>query len=121
MSSGFTIYWDAGVTSDIEYIYDTFRDDFDQVFVPDENKWVFYVHLLREKTIKYFWKVREMLKNGKCLKCGTEAQYEQFLEIHDSYNIDFHKEYKSLELMDYITVCPNCHKILHENMRNGKQ
>ena len=112
----YTLYWDAGLTTDINYIYETYG----HLFFPNDNKWRYYIHILRERSINDFKNVRKILKNNKCFNCGILPQCDNFLEIHDTKIINFDNEYIASKKDDYIALCPNCHKILHENIKTGK-
>ena len=112
----YTLYWDAGLTKDISFIY----ENYNRFFSTNINKWKYYIHILREESIKHKKKVRKMLNTAnKCINCGILPQTSNFLEIHDKFNINFNYEYVTPGIEDAIIVCPNCHKILHEDIING--
>lgn len=52
--------------------------------------------------------------NYHCFACGihkTEAKFKQWLEAHESYEIDFEK--KQYRLTEIIALCHSCHNYIH--------
>ena len=117
----FKLYWDAGVTKDIKNIHDKYYDNFLHSNKYDDNMWRYIIHISRENLIKYSKKARNMLINNTCTVCKISSNNENFLEIHDNYDIDFNGEYRHIDINDFIILCPNCHKILHNYIKLGKK
>jgi hypothetical protein len=52
--------------------------------------------------------------NYHCFACGihkTEARFKQWLEAHESYEVDFEK--KQYRLAEIIALCHSCHNYIH--------
>jgi predicted HNH restriction endonuclease len=81
----------------------------------------FYIHILREQSINYFWNKKLPKENSQCAACGLKSDYPYFLEIHDTVKIDFDSEYKPVNIKDFIVLCPSCHKKEHLELRDNSE
>ena len=87
------------------------------------NTWV---HQLREKWLMS-WKFinyrRIIYGKSKCMHCGLTVKpfreyYHDFLELHETVKIDFKTEYIKIVPENFVILCPNCHKLEHEKIKN---
>jgi hypothetical protein len=120
----YKLYWACSLNSDIKYLFSTFWYDFFENNVVNHydysHLWKYYVHLLRERCVKNYWHLKIPLNTKECRICGYKSDVPYFLEIHDTIDINFDKDYIPINKNDFIVVCPNCHKNIHLNMHNNK-
>lgn len=86
-----------------------------------DRYWGFYIHILREQQINYFWNKKLPKKNNHCNTCGVKSDYPYFLEIHDTVKMDFDSEYQPINIKDFIVLCPTCHKKKHLELRDNRK
>lgn len=117
----YTLYFDAGLNWSVNYIYRNCHHDFFSIYDVKECLWKYYIHLLREKEVRYSW-LRELPKKYKeCVKCGYKSEAPYFFELHDTIAIDFDNEFVRVNKNDFIVLCPNCHRSIHQRMKCEKQ
>jgi hypothetical protein len=117
----YTLYFDGGLNYSINYIYKNFHYDFFSIIDINKNLWRYYIHLLREKAVANYWRNRLPMKYKKCIQCGLKSEVPYFLEIHDNVAVDFAGEYIPVNINDFIVLCPNCHKSIHQKMKKGEK
>jgi len=111
------VLYDFGIIYDeYEYIKRTLLE-FNVSFLlskNEENNWRYFIHKLREEKI-YFRKNKKRII-GSCSKCGLKSETPFFLELHDTFDINFNQKYESFHIDKCILLCPTCHKQIHFEM-----
>jgi hypothetical protein len=122
--SPFVLYWAGAMHWELSFLQYRFSYDFfpssGPAFFVSDRYWGFYIHVLREQWINYFWNKKLPKENSQCAACGLKSDYPYFLKIHDNVKIDFDSEYKPVNIKDFIVLCPNCHKKEHLDLRDKK-
>jgi len=116
----YTLYFDGGLTPSIEYIFSEGKYDFCSIYDIKENLWKYFIHLLREAEAKNSWFREFHKKRSECVNCGYKSETPYFFELHDTITVDFDREYIPVNKNDFIILCPNCHKSIHQEMKRGK-
>ena len=111
----YTVYFDAGLSNSIFHVWQYFHYGFSGDIT--KRLWKYYIHLLRESRAKYRWKYKLPMQHKKCNSCGFKSEIPFFLEIHDTAEIDFEKEYIPIAENNFIVLCPNCHKLAHQDIK----
>lgn len=118
----YVLYWAGMLHWEWDYIKKRFPFNFPYGIEPTSDRYLrFYIHILREKSINYFWNKKLPKENNQCASCVLKSDYPYFLEIHDTFKIDFDSEYKPVNIKDFIVLCPNCHKMEHLELRDKKE
>jgi len=87
-----------------------------------ENYNQLYIHEQREKYATYHEKYSRLSKGvTKCSHCEvTHDEYLPytlpFFEFHEKNTPKISKKYQKIDYSNFIALCPNCHKITHEQM-----
>ncbi|MDX9883728.1 MAG: hypothetical protein RBS73_16825 [Prolixibacteraceae bacterium] len=119
----FVLYWAGAMHWELSFLQYRFSHDFNSGsglgFFLSDRYWRFYIHILREQWINYFWNKRLPKENSRCTACGLKSDYPYFLEIHDTVKIDFDDDYRPVDSKNFIVLCPNCHKKEHLQMRHN--
>jgi hypothetical protein len=92
----------------------------------DEGHYKYWIHQLREKWLtswKFINYKRIIYGKSKCEHCGLTTEpfreyYHDFLELHETVKIDFKTEYIKIVPENFVILCPNCHKMEHEKIKN---
>ena len=124
------LYFSYGLTEELDYLFHNNWWYFVPIGTPSptENHYKFWRHILRERHYGW-WDFRKYRKaiTGKdtCTVCGLKYKpflefKTDFFELHDTTIIDFENDYQKIKLENCIVVCPNCHKIEHEKIKNFK-
>lgn len=79
-----------------------------------DGDWKIKLHCLRERSL-HTMHYRKMIKKAKrCAVCGMLKPYlKNYFELHEKIEINFEKPYVPVAANNFITVCPNCHKMMH--------
>jgi len=120
----YVFYQASGLHWEYNYLHYRFSYDFCPSLGPGyfgDRYWAFYIHVLREQWVNYFWNKKLPKENNRCASCGLKSDYPYFLEIHDTVKIDFDSEYKPVNIKDFIVLCPSCHKKEHLALRDKKK
>lgn len=118
----YVLYWAGMLHWEWDYIKKRFPYNFPYGIEPTSDRYLrFYIHILREKSINYFWNKKLPKENNQCAACGLKSDYPYFLEIHDTVKIDFDSDYKPVNIKDFIVLCPSCHKKEHLELRDKKE
>jgi len=118
----YTLYFDGGLNYSVNYIYHNYHSDFFSISYIDKNLWKYFIHILREREIRNYWKRILLKKYKECFYCGFKSEVKNFFELHDNVIVDFDKDFVPVNLNDFSVLCPNCHKLIHHKMKNeGKQ
>lgn len=111
----------------IEDYYHLFEDFFFEKY--DANSFYFVIHLLREKYfIRHNFKKYHLIKKKGaliCSVCQTDLESKlgiksalRVMELHETVNVS-REDYQKITGAGFIKVCPTCHKIEHEKIRNA--
>ena len=117
----YKLYWDYSLSNDINFIFDTFYYEIDTAFSIDMNHWKYYIHFLREKYARNYWKYKLPKEKGRCIECGFKNEIPYFLEIHDTTEVDFYKNYIPISMDKFVVLCPNCHKLIHNKIKKNEK
>jgi hypothetical protein len=120
------VYRTNRLVSEINYLYSgKWWHTLPYSFLGDNHR-EHYFHILREQHFRLYFlrKYKRILKEEtECSICKFKAndykpEYSPFLELHETTPVDFNSKYKQIKKEDFIVVCPNCHKLEHEKIKN---
>lgn len=122
------LYWSYGLDTELDFLLRSNWWYFVPIGTPcpSDNHYRYWIHILRERHFgKWDFKKYKKRITGKdtCNICGLK--YKSFLEfktdffeLHDTTIINFDNNYQKIKEENCIVVCPNCHKIEHEKIKN---
>ena len=112
----YTLYWDCGLSTYMLYVLNNFYISRASIF--KKNVWEYYIHFLREMDINLNVKNKLLRKYKQCNQCGFKSDSPYFFELHDTVKIDLEKDYVPVNIDNFIVLCPNCHKLIHQKLKD---
>lgn len=123
------VYYGYSILEEFLFFLKEYRHLYDDIlcYSSDEKPFDFGLHILRERYLasRYYsgYKKRLLSLPPVCAHCSTDfarmlgrEQAMRIMELHETIP-SFNERYRKIDPDNFVAVCPTCHKLAHDKMR----